>query len=159
MWQVLILTSTFTFSEQSSAQLHWQRHQFKWKDIVAIRTYVTRKVYFHSLIRTQLRLSNLSADRSLVKVWGLSPLGAIVGGEVEKPVGCNWPSPRVMKCQLLHWIARITARWQRPKAGRPMVTGLDGCTSWILWFWYTIRCMRARLERVESGVDEDIYLV
>ena len=60
-----------------------------------LKTYVTRKVYLHSLIRTQLGLSNLSADRSLAKAWGLLPLGATVGGEVEKPVRCNWPPPLV----------------------------------------------------------------
>ena len=56
---------------------------------------MTRKVYSHSLIRTQLRLSNLFADCPLVKAWGLPPLGATVGGEVEKPVGRNWPSSLV----------------------------------------------------------------
>ena len=43
----------------------------------------------------QLRLSNLFADRLLVKAWGLPPLGATVGGEVEKPVGRNRPPPLV----------------------------------------------------------------
>ena len=52
-------------------------------------------MYSHSLIRTQLRLSNLSADRSLVEVWGLPSLSTTVGGEVEKPVGRNRPPPLV----------------------------------------------------------------
>ena len=59
--------------------------------------YVTRKVYFHSLIRTQLRLSNLSADRPLVEAWGLPPSSTTVGGEVEKPVGRNRPLLLVKK--------------------------------------------------------------
>ena len=61
---------------------------------------MTRKVYFHSLIRGQFRLSNLSADRLFVKAWGLPPVDAMVGGEVEKPVGRNWPPPLVMRYQL-----------------------------------------------------------
>ena len=55
--------------------------------------------------------------------------------------------------------SQVVARWWRPKAGKPMATELDGYTSWKLWFWYTIRCMRARLRRVESGVDKEVYLV
>ena len=39
----------------------------------------------------QLRLSKLFTDFPLAKAWGLSPLGATVVGEIEKPVGCNWP--------------------------------------------------------------------
>ena len=97
-------------SEQSSAPPHRRRHRFKWKDVVATRTYVTRKVYSHSLIRMQLRLSNLSADRPLAKAWGLPLLGAMVDGEVEKPVGRNRPPPLVMRRQLLYWIARIVTR-------------------------------------------------
>ena len=27
------------------------------------------------------------------------------------------------------------------------------------WFWYTIECMRTRLGRAESGVDENMYLI
>ena len=34
--------------------------------------------------------------------------------------------------QLCHWIARVLTRWQRPLAGKPMATRLDGCTSWRL---------------------------
>ena len=120
---------------------------------------MTRKVYSHSLIHTQLRLSNLSADCLLVKAWGLPPLGATVGSEVEKPVGRNWPPPLVMRRQLFYWIARVVARWQKPKASSPMAIGLDGCTSWRFWFWYTIRCMRAWLGRIESGVDKEVYLM
>ena len=36
--------------------------------------------------------------------------------------------------QLPHWIVRVLARWQKPLAGRPMTTRLDGCTSWRLGF-------------------------
>ena len=54
---------------------------------------MTQKVYYHSLIYTQLRLSNLFVDLPLVKVWGLPPLGATVSCEVEKPVGRNWLPP------------------------------------------------------------------
>ena len=71
---------------------------------------MTQKVYFYSLICMQLRLSNLSADRPLVKAWGLPPLGATAGGEFEKPVGCNWLLSFVIKRQLLYWIARVMAR-------------------------------------------------
>ena len=53
--------------------------------------YVTQKVYFHLLIYTQLKLSNLSIDCLLVKAWGLPSLSTIVGGKVEKPVRRNWP--------------------------------------------------------------------
>ena len=52
-------------------------------------------MYSYSLIRTQLRLSNLSADRQLVEAWGLSPSSTTVSGEVEKPVGRNRPPPLV----------------------------------------------------------------
>ena len=58
---------------------------------------MTRKVYSYSLIRTQLRLSNLSADRLLVEAWGLPPLSTTVGGEVEEPVGRNRSPPLVKK--------------------------------------------------------------
>ena len=58
----------------------------------------------------QLKLSNLSADRPLVKAWGLQPLGATVGGEIEKLVGRNWPPPFMMRRQLLYWIAGVMAR-------------------------------------------------
>ena len=71
---------------------------------------MTRKVYFYSLIRMQLKLSNLSADCPLIKAWGLLPLGAMIGGEVEKPIGCNWLFPLVMRRQLFHWIARVWAK-------------------------------------------------
>ena len=54
-------------------------------------------MYSHLLIRTQLRLSNLSADRPLVEAWGLPPLSTTVDGVVEKPVGRNWPPPLVKK--------------------------------------------------------------
>ena len=27
------------------------------------------------------------------------------------------------------------------------------------WFWYTIRCMKTRLGRAKSEIDEDVYLV
>ena len=67
-----------------------------------LKTYVTRKMYSNSLIRMQLRLSNLSADRLLAKAWGLPSLGVMVDGEVEKPVGRNRLSPFMMKCQLLY---------------------------------------------------------
>ena len=63
---------------------------------------MTRKVYSYSLIYTQLRLSNLSADCPLVKAWDLPPLGAMVDGEVEKPAGRNRFPPFVMKRQLFH---------------------------------------------------------
>ena len=66
-----------------------QRHRFKRKDIVATKTYMTRKMYFHSLIHTQLKLSNLFTDCPLVKAWDLSLLGATVGDEAEKLVGRN----------------------------------------------------------------------
>ena len=56
---------------------------------------MTRKVYSHSLIHTQLRLSNLSADRPLVKAWDLPFLGATIGGEIEEPVGRNRSPPLV----------------------------------------------------------------
>ena len=121
--------------------------------------YVTQKVYSHSLIHMQLRLSNLSANCLLVKAWGLPPLGATVDGEVEKPVGRNWPPPLVIRHQLFYWIARVVARWRRPKADRLIATRLNGYTSWRLWFWYTIECMKARLGRVKSGVDKEIYLL
>ena len=62
--------------------------------------YVTRKVYFHSLIYTQLRLFNLSADCLLVEVWGLPPLSTTVSGEVEKPVRHNQFPPLVIRHQL-----------------------------------------------------------
>ena len=58
----------------------------------------------------QLRLSNLSADCPLVKVWDLLPLSTTVGGEVEKPVGRNQPPLFMIRRQLLHWIARVIAR-------------------------------------------------
>ena len=116
-------------------------------------------MYFHSLIGTQLRLSNLSADCSLVKAWVLPPLGVTVSGEVEKPVGRNGPPPFVIKRQLFHWIARVVTRWRKANAGKPMAIRLDECMSWRLWSWYTIECMMARLERVESGVDKEVYLV
>ena len=67
-------------------------------------------MYFHSLIRKQLRLSNLFADHSLVKTWGLSPLNTTVGSEVEKPVERNRPPSFVMRRQLFYWIARVMAR-------------------------------------------------
>ena len=57
---------------------------------------MTWKVYSHSLIRTQLRLSNLSADRPLVEAWGLPYLSTTVGGEVGKPVRRN-RSPSLVK--------------------------------------------------------------
>ena len=50
-------------------------------------------------------LSNLSADCLLVKAWGLPLLSTTVGGEVEKPVRCNWPpslvkaSASLLNCQ------------------------------------------------------------
>ena len=159
MWEILILTSTFTFS--SKALLHHIDNTtgLSGKTSSPPRTYMTWMVYSHSLICTQLRLSNLLADCLLVKAWDLSPLGVTVGGKVEKPVGCNWPLPLVMRRQFLHWIARVIAKWQRPKASRPMGTGLDGCMSWRLWFWYTIGCMKAWLERAEFRVDKDVYLV
>ena len=116
-------------------------------------------MYSHLLICTQLRLSNLSTDCLIVKAWGLPPLGVTVSGEFVKPVGRNRPLLFVMRCQLLYWIAKVMARWQRPKAGRPMAIGLDGYTSWRLRFWYTIGCMRAWLGRVESGVNKEVYLV
>ena len=97
-WQDLILTSTFTFFQESSALPNWRLHRFKWKNVVATRTYVTRKVYSYSFIRMELRLFNLSTDCLLVKVWDLLPLGVTVGGEVEKPVRRSWPPPFVMKC-------------------------------------------------------------
>ena len=50
---------------------------------------MTWKAYFHSLIHTQPRLSNLSADRLFIEAWDLSPLSIIVVGEVEKPVRRN----------------------------------------------------------------------
>ena len=158
-WWVLILTSTFTFSKHNFAPPNRQCHRYKWKDIVATRIYVTWKIYFHSLIWTQFRLSNLSVDYLLVKAWGLPPLGATVDSEVEKLMECNWPPPFVMRHQLFHSIAKVIARWQKPKTGRPMATRLDGCTSWKLWFRYIIGCMRARLERVKSEVDKSVYLV
>ena len=71
---------------------------------------MTWKVYFHSLICTQLRLSNLSSDCPLVKAWGLPFLGATVGNEDKKPVRRNWPPPLVIRRQLFHWIARVIAR-------------------------------------------------
>ena len=145
--------------EQSFASPHRQRHRFKWKDVVTTKMYVTQKVYSYSLINTQLELSNLFADCPLVKAWGLPPLGAMVGGKVEKLVGRNRPPPLVMRRQLFYWIAKVMARWQKPKTDKPMATGLDGYTSWRLWVWYTIRCIKARLGRVESRVDENVYLV
>ena len=51
---------------------------------------MTQKANFHSLIRTQLRLSNLFADCPLVEVKSLPLLSTTVGGEVEKPVRRNW---------------------------------------------------------------------
>ena len=56
---------------------------------------MTWKAYFYSLIRSQLRLSNLSIDCSLVEVWNLPPLSIMVGGEVKKPIRRNRPSPLV----------------------------------------------------------------
>ena len=158
-WRIWILTPTYIFSEQSSASIHWQCHWFKWKDVVATRTYVTWKMYSHLLIRTQLRLSNLSVDCPLIKAWGLPPLSATVGDEFEKLVRRNWLPPLVMRYQLFYCIARVMARWQKPKAGRPMATGLDKYMFWRLWFWYMIRCMKAWLGRVESEIDENVYLM
>ena len=71
---------------------------------------MSRKVYSHSLIRTQLRLSNLFADRPHVKAWGLPLLSVTIGGEVEKPVRRNQPLLFVMRRQLFYWIARVVAR-------------------------------------------------
>ena len=90
---------------------------------------MTRKVYSHSLVCTQLRLSNLFADCQLVKAWDLPSLGATVGVEVEKPVGYNRRPPLVMRHQLLYWIAKVVARLRNPKAGRPVATMLDKYTS------------------------------
>ena len=50
---------------------------------------MTQKVYFHLLIRTQLRLSNLSVNCPFIKVWGLPSLSITVGSEVEKPIRRN----------------------------------------------------------------------
>ena len=72
--------------------------------------YVIWKVYSYSLIRIQLRLSNLFIDCPLVKVWGLPPLKITVCGEVEKLVGRNRLPPLMMKRQLLHWIAKVMAK-------------------------------------------------
>ena len=71
---------------------------------------MTWKVYSHSLICMQLRLSNLSTDRPHVKAWGLPLLGAMVGGKVEKLVGQNRPPPLMIRYQLFYWIARVVAR-------------------------------------------------
>ena len=38
-----------------------------------------------------------SEDCLLVEAWNLPPLSTTVGGEVEKPVGCNGPPPFVKK--------------------------------------------------------------
>ena len=56
---------------------------------------MTWKVFFDSLIRTQFRFSNLSADCPLVEGWDLLTLSTTVGGEVEKLVGRNQPLPLV----------------------------------------------------------------
>ena len=72
--------------------------------------YVTWKVYFYSLIYMQLRLSNLFADRPLIKAWGLSLLNIMVSGEVKKLIRRNWSLPLVMRRQLFHWIARVIAK-------------------------------------------------
>ena len=119
---------------------------------------MTRKVYFYSLIRTQLRLSNLFADCSLDEAWGLPALSIIVGGEIEKPVRRNRPFPLVIRSQLPHKIARVVARWQRPKAGRLMAIGLNKYISWRLSS-NTIGCIRAWLGRAKSEVDKSVYLV
>ena len=58
-------------------------------------------MYFHSLIRTQLRFSNLSTDHLLVEAWGLPPLSTAVGGDIKKPVGRNCPLPLVKKMSAL----------------------------------------------------------
>ena len=159
MWRVLIFTSTFTFFQAKLCSTTLTMPLVKVERRCRYpRTYMTWTMYFHSLICTQLRLSNLSADRPLVKAWDLPPLSTTVCGEVEKPVGCNWPLLFVMRRQLFYWIAWVVARWQKPKAGKPMATGLDGSTSWRLWFWYTIECIRARLGRVKSEVDKKVYL-
>ena len=67
-------------------------------------------MYFHSLIRKQLRLSNLPVDPPLVGAWGLPPLSITVGGEVEKPIRRNRPPLPVIIRQLPHWITRVVAR-------------------------------------------------
>ena len=67
-------------------------------------------MYSHSLIRTQLKLSDLSIDCSLVEAWGLPPLSTMVGGKDKKPIGCNWPLLFVIRRQLFHWIPRVMAR-------------------------------------------------
>ena len=54
-------------------------------------------MYSHSLIFTQLRFPNLSVNRPLDEAWGLPPLSTIVGGEVKKSVGRNWPPLLVKK--------------------------------------------------------------
>ena len=53
--------------------------------------YITRKVYSHSLVHIQLRLSNLFVDSPLIEAWSLPPLTIMVGGEVKKPVEHNRP--------------------------------------------------------------------
>ena len=58
----------------------------------------------------QFRLSNLFADYPFAKAWGLPLLNIMVGIEVEKPVGHNWPPLFIMRHQLFHWIARVMAR-------------------------------------------------
>ena len=159
-WQVLILTSIFIFP--SKALLHHIDNATGWsgKTLSLPRTYVTQRLYSHSLKHTQLRLSHLSTDCLLAKAWSLLLFGATVGGDVEKLVGRNWsPLSLVIRRQLFHWIAKVMARWQRPKASRPIATGLDGCTFLRLWFWYTIGYRKTWLGRAKSGVDKDVYLV
>ena len=34
---------------------------------------------------------HLSVDCPLIEIWSLLPLSTTVGGEVETPVGRNWP--------------------------------------------------------------------
>ena len=67
---------------------------------IAPRMYVTGKVYSHSFIRTQLRLSNLSANCPLVKAWNLPPLSTTIDSKFEKPFRHNCP-PLLVKMSAL----------------------------------------------------------
>ena len=49
-------------------------------------------MYFYSLIYTQLKFFNLSADYPLAKMWSLPPLSTTIGGKVKKPIRRNQPS-------------------------------------------------------------------
>ena len=131
MWQVLILTSTFTFP--SKALLHHINDanglsrktssppERMWLGrCISTHWYVCNSDYL-----TYLQIVHLS-KRGVYHLW--APRLVVRLRSRLDAIGLL----PLWRRQLPHWIVRVLARWRRPLAGRPMATKLDGCTSWRL---------------------------